>query len=189
MSKYNALIFEGTAISHSIPEYETRKTLELMKGKPYALGYNIPDEAVPYYSRMARIKISMLTVGGIPAKVDKSEVSEPTREVPKDDELPKEVIDQLNELEVPEIEVADLEEEVVETTDELVIDESVVVEEGLDSEISEYLDINYDDSSIMELATKLGTTGVRSNNKKSTVISKIVENSYDEIYRLVVSKL
>ena len=84
---------------------------------------------------------------------------------------------------------------VVTTSTELVKDltptpEVTPVPEGVSAnELTEYLDINYDDSTIVDLAKSLGVDGVRSNTPKHKVISKLIEQKSADIYTLMSNQI
>ena len=190
MSQYNALMYTGRALSYVIQEYKTRRSIELKKDIPYVKDDGFSIEEISYYNQLRSIGVELTKVPARKQKKDEVKKVEKKKVVKEEPDVSEEVQAQFHETEVPEVEVVDTDKHKEKEEDiKLVVDDSIEVEEGLDGEISEYLDINFTEEELHELAEKLETSDMRSNLKKGTVISRLVENSYDDVYRLVIGEM
>lgn len=194
---YDKLLYIGKSRCITVDLFASRTSVRISKDHPYVFRSTdiLSDEAIKYYKSL---KPQGVVLGGcnddkdeapsekVTPEVDTTEVEsvEESAETPVEEDATTE-----EDTSEPEVEESSDEDEA--TTEEVTQDETPVeVEIPSDvtqEELIEYLDLNYDDNTIKDLARDAGVKRVQSAWDKMTTINKILETNVAYVSNLIRS--
>lgn len=191
---YDRLEYRGNARGLVVTIPPSRARIEITKDNPYIFKeYDLmTEDAINYYKSLRSAGLVLVKKDGAVLdnaqedNTESSEVVEDTVEVDEDsvntdNDSVEDTVDDSTQDEDEE------EEEVVEDTtdtEEEEVTDPVEIDEGVIQELFEYLDMNYDDESIVELASAADVALGRL-RKKESIISKILEDNPQYVLELV----
>lgn len=182
MSKiYDRLEYVGNARYIVIDIYPHKTGIRISSDNPYYFDNNdiINEDSIKYYESFDGLRLVKCDED---QKSDTEVQSDSINVSDSESESYTEVSESIDESDSTE-EVNT--EEVDSHKDETSSDNTSSTEEATQEEIIEYLDLNYDDESIKDVARDSGIKRILGSWDKSTIISKIIENNPQYIINLM----